>query len=121
MNNNNILELEKSLFKYEYMSNVDYLNSVIDDSYLEVGKSGYKITKKDVIDELSSLDEDRNIIIYNFSCNELSNDIYLVHYFTKKESDNIFRTSIWKKENNNFKILFHQASLYKDEINLIEF
>ena len=47
--------------------------------------------------------------------------IFLVHYFTKKESDNIFRTSIWKKENNNFKILFHQASLYKDEINLIEF
>ena len=118
---NKILELEKSLFKYEYMSDVDYLNNVIDDSYLEVGKSGYKITKSDVIEELSKLDEDRNIIIYNFSCSEISNDIFLVHYFTKKESDNIFRTSIWKKENNNFKILFHQASLYKDEINLIEF
>ena len=118
---NKILELEKSLFKYEYISDVDYLNNVIDDSYLEVGKSGYKITKSDVIEELSKLDEDRNIIIYNFSCSEISNDIFLVHYFTKKESDNIFRTSIWKKENNNFKILFHQASLYKDEINLIEF
>lgn len=119
--NNNILELEKSLFKYEYMSNVDYLNSVIDDNYLEVGKSGYKITKSDVIEELSKLDEDRNIIIYNFSCSEISNDIFLVHYFTKKESDNIFRTSIWKKENNDYKIFFHQATLYKDEINLIEF
>ena len=118
---NKILELEKSLFKYEYMSDVDYLNNVIDDSYLEVGKSGYKITKKDVIDELSSLDEDRNIIIYNFRCNEISNDIYLVHYFTKKDNDNIFRTSIWKKDDGNYKILFHQATLYKDEINLIEF
>ena len=42
---NKILELEKRLFKHEYMSNVDYLKNVIDEKYLEVGKSGRKFNK----------------------------------------------------------------------------
>ena len=37
-----ILELEKSLFKYEYMSNKKYLNDILDDKYEELGKSGKK-------------------------------------------------------------------------------
>ena len=35
---NIILELEKSLFKYEFMSDIEYLNKIIDDKYVEVGK-----------------------------------------------------------------------------------
>lgn len=117
---NEILELEKSLFKYEFMSNINYLNKIIDDNYIEIGKSGKEITKEDVIKYLINLKEDRNIIIYNFKCDKISEDIYLINYITKKEKDNIFRTSIWKKENDEFKILFHQASLYLDEIELKE-
>ena len=37
---NKILELEKSLFKYEYMTDIAYLNEIIDDQYIEVGKLG---------------------------------------------------------------------------------
>ena len=33
-----ILELEKSLFKYEYMSDKEYLKDIIDDRYEELGK-----------------------------------------------------------------------------------
>ena len=116
-----ILELEKSLFKYKFMSNINYLNKIIDDNYIEIGKSGKEITKEDVIKDLINLKEDRNIVIYNFKCNKISEDIYLIHHITKKDIDNIFRTSIWKKENDEFKILFHQASLYLDEIELKEY
>ena len=38
----NILDLEKSLFKYNYMSNIDYLNSIIDD---QVSQAYYLIKK----------------------------------------------------------------------------
>lgn len=116
-----ILKLEKSLFKHEYMSNVDYLKNVIDEKYLEVGKSGRKFNRSDVINDLSVLKEDRQIIIYNFSCEQIDKDTYLVHYITKDGENNIYRTSIWKKEDENLKIIFHQASLYKDEVTLIEF
>lgn len=113
-----ILELEKSLFRYKYMSDVVYLERILDDNYLEVGKSGKRINKGDVINELSNLKEDRDINIYNFTCDEIEKGLYLVHYITKNGDDNIFRTSIWKKEQGSIKMLFHQASLYKDAIEL---
>lgn len=119
--NNKILELEKSLFKYEFISNIEYLNEIIDDKYLEIGKSGIKFNKKDVIKELSILKEDRKIKIYNYTCEKLEENIYLIHYITKSNGDNIYRTSIWKKEEDKVKIIFHQASLYKEDIDLMEY
>ena len=118
--NEKILNLEKSLFKYEYMSNIEYLDSIIDDTYEEIGKSGSIYNKKDVIQELNNLKEDRNIEIYNFKCNKISNNIYLVHYITKSNDKNIYRTSIWREEE-SLKILFHQASEYKENIELEKF
>ena len=41
--NNKILELEKSLFKYEFMSDTTYLDEIIDDKYIELRKSGKKL------------------------------------------------------------------------------
>ena len=78
-----ILELEKSLFKVEYMTNIEYLNDVIADEYLEVGKSGLRFIKQDVVKELSALTEDRNITIYNYDCTRIDENTYLVHYITK--------------------------------------
>lgn len=118
---NKILELEKSLFKYEFMSDIQYLNKIIDDKYIEVGKSGKKFNKKEVINDLSILKEDRKISIYNFTCDEISENAYLIHYITKNNNDIIYRTSIWKKENDGIKIIFHQASLYKEDVDLIQY
>ncbi len=118
--NNRVLELEKSLFKHEYMSDVTYLDEIIDDNFTEVGKSGKKYNKKDVINNLSITKEDRNITIYNFTCEKLSEDIYLIHYITKSNEDNIYRTSIWRKECERVKIVFHQASLYRENVDLTE-
>lgn len=115
-----ILELEKSLFKLEYVSNLDYLNSIIDDSYEEVGKSGLKYNKQDVINELNNLKNDRNITIYNYSCKELSAGVWIIHYITKSNDTNYYRTSIWKKIDEDIKIIFHQASLYNEVIDLIK-
>ena len=121
MNNKIILDKEKSLFKYEYMKDIKYLEELIDDNYKEIGKSGKVFNKEDIIEYLSNLKEDRNITIYNYNCRKISTNIFLVHYITKNNNDNIFRTSIWKKENNKFKIIFHQASLYLEEAELIAY
>lgn len=116
-----ILELEKSLFKVEYMTNIEYLNDVIADEYLEVGKSGLRFIKQDVVKELSALTEDRNITIYNYDCTRIDENTYLVHYITKSGEQNIFRTSIWKQDSERIYIIFHQASLYKEDAKLIKF
>ena len=114
--NTELLKLEKNFFDIKYMKNIEYLNNHIDDEYLEVGKSGFFINKTDVIKELSNLKENRNIDIYNFSQKQIDENTYIAHYITlNKEQEKIYRTSIWKKEE-NFKILFHQASILTDDI-----
>lgn len=111
----NILELEKSLFKYEYMSNKEYLDNIIDDNYKELGKSGILFNKDDVVNYLLSQQRDRDIEMYNFSGEELMPDLWIVHYITLNDNKKIYRTSIWKHN----KIIFHQASEYKDDIDLM--
>lgn len=71
-------EKEESLFKLEYMNNYDYLNNIIDDNYLEIGKNGYFIqtSKNDyyfwekylesVIKKLSKLSEEKEFIYADF-------------------------------------------------------
>ena len=113
-----ILEAEKSLFKWRYMSDVVYLDRIIDDNFVEIGKSGKKLIKKDVIEELSNLGHDRIIDIYNFECIKLNDNVWLAHYITLSEEKKIYRTSIWKNANGNLKILFHQASEFKDDAEL---
>lgn len=111
----NILELEKSLFKYDYMSNKEYLNNIIAENYKELGKSGILFNKDDVVNYLLSQQRDRDIEMYNFSGEELMPDLWLVHYITLSDNKKIYRTSIWKHN----KIIFHQASEYKDDIDLM--
>lgn len=111
----NILELEKSLFKYDYMSNKEYLNNIIADNYKELGKSGILFNKDDVVNYLLSQQRDRDIEMYNFSGEELIPDLWIVHYITLSDNKKIYRTSIWKHN----KIIFHQASEYKDDIDLM--
>ena len=116
-----ILEFEKSLFKYEYMSNKKYLNDIIDDKYEELGKSGKKFYKSDVIAELNNLKTDRNIVIYNYTSEEICKNLWLIHYITLNNGIKIYRTSIWKRTENVIKIIFHQASEYKEDVKLTKF
>jgi len=115
---NKILELEKSLFKVEYMSDYNYLDNIIADNFKECGKSGYLFDKKGTIDFLLSVKEDRKIDIYNFECEEITEESWLVHYITKNDTGElIYRTSIWVMKE-NLKLLYHQASVLKEEIKL---
>lgn len=117
-----ILDLEKNLFKYEYISNPAWLNGVIHDNFVECGKSGLLFNKNDTVKELSSFDSDRKIEIYNFECNKIDSNTYLVHYITKNNDDLIYRTSIWSLDDNGgLKILFHQASIMNAPTELMRF
>jgi hypothetical protein len=114
-----ILELEKSLFKIEYISNKKYLENIIHENFLECGKSGLLYDNEITIDSLLECKEDRNIKIYNFACEQIDNNTYLIHYITRNDNKKYFRTSIWKEED-TLRLYFHQATLLVDEIKLIE-
>jgi len=115
-----ILDLEKSLFKYEHMSDPEWLDRVIHDKFVECGKSGRLFDKKVTVDDLRACEEDRKIEIYNFKCGQIDAKTYLVHYITKNIDDLIYRTSIWV-EDDGLKLLFHQASKLNQNVELVKF
>lgn len=92
-----ILELEKRFFKKEYTSNIAWIQEVVDDGFIECGKSGKFFNKKQTINNLSKLPTDRLIDIYNYDCKKIDNNTYIVYYITKTgEGKNVFRTSLWE-------------------------
>ena len=118
---NTILDLEKNLFKYEYISKKEWLDKVIHECFTECGKSGYLYKKEDTIESLLTCNEDRNIVIYNYTCKQIDEHTWLVHYITTTDETNlIYRTSIWVKED-NLKLIFHQATKYNENITLERF
>lgn len=117
----NILEKEKSLFDLKYMKDIDYLNKTIDDNYLECGKSGLLYNKEYEISNFLKLTKDRQITIYNFECQKIDLNTYIVHYFTNQSNNLYYRTSIWKKIGNELKILYHQATPFNGKVTLHEF
>lgn len=116
-----ILKLEKCFFKKEYMSNIAWMQEVIDDKFIECGKSGKFFNKEQTINDLSKLESDRLIDIYNYDCQKVGDNIYLVHYVTKTDDgQNVFRTSLWV-DKDGLKLYFHQASLLTQDISLVKF
>ena len=115
-----ILTLEKNLFKLEYISNKEWLEKTIDDKFIECGKSGYLFHKKDTIESLLECTEDRPITIYNYEYQQIDEKTYLIHYITKSQDKIYYRTSIWTMDS-NLKLLYHQATEFKENLTLIEY
>lgn len=102
------------------MQDKNFLNEVIDDKFIEFGKSGYFFSKFYTIKSLQECIEDRKIKIYNYECEQIDTNTYLIHYITKSYDKFIYRTSIWIMKD-NLKLLFHQASMLNEELELKEY
>lgn len=104
-----LLELEKAFFKRQYISDPGWLNATLHADFTECGKSGILSGKKEVMEGLLSCTTDRNIVIYNFSCEQIVDNCWMVHYVTESEGERYYRTSIWSR-GEQFQLRFHQAS-----------
>ena len=107
---NKLYELETSLFKNKYLKDIDYLEKIFHNDFMEYGKSGLIYRKKDTIDSLFGLD-DRDIKIIDFSSEKIDENTYIVHYISIHSGDNkVLRTSIWKDDGLGLQLFFHQGT-----------
>lgn len=117
---NKLLELEKQFFQIKYISNKKWLEEILHEHFIECGKSGYLYDKKDTINALLDCQKNREIVIYNYSCEAIDSNSWIVHYVTKTEHHAYYRTSIWVKTD-ILQLRFHQATIYKEQKEWIEF
>lgn len=104
-----LFKLEKAFFKRSYFSDPEWLDAILHADFVECGKSGILYGKEKVMEGLLACTTDRDIVIYNFSCEEIVENCWIVHYITESEGERYYRTSIWSRRE-RLQLRFHQAS-----------
>ncbi|CDG89955.1 DUF4440 domain-containing protein [Xenorhabdus bovienii] len=110
--------LEISLHK-EKRKNIDWLNTILHDDFLEIAKSGYVYSKKIVIDELTTeFKMVSPIFSQDFNIKWLDENIALITYqsYEINKSDHPFnkalRSSIWQLSvSGTWQLRFHQGTI----------
>lgn len=112
-----LLRLEKDFFKLSCISDRNWLENIIHDSFTECGKSGLLFDKQQTVQDLLNCTADRNIDIYNFECSAVDEKTWIVHYITCSDGRQYYRTSLWVMED-TLRLYFHQASELNMKIDL---
>ena len=106
--------LEEKLLDPKFRKSAEELIHIIDKDFIEIGSSGKIYNREDVIAALKA-EAPVNISIKNFRIKILSDDIVMALYTTV--NNNISgagsiseRSSVWKKREGVWHILFHQGT-----------
>ncbi|SRR3989339_31132 len=113
-----IYGFEISLLKPRIRSSVKELDLLLADDFKEFGSSGNIYTKKMVLKRLPK-DSQRfpaQFIVSDFEIKELATTIILTTFKTDKilpDKKHVFalRASLWRKNNENWQIIFHQGTV----------
>ncbi|MEO6078125.1 MAG: DUF4440 domain-containing protein [Candidatus Andersenbacteria bacterium] len=107
--------LEIELLRPEILKSTKRLAELISDDFLEFGASGNRYGKKDILETLPSLDEVKYDAT-NMEMRELANNTILLTYSLTEETVKTgsmrysLRCSIWKNDNGNWQMIFHQGT-----------
>ena len=108
-----IYHLEELLLQPETRKSLVKLNELLADDFREFGSSGMIFSKNDILKNLA-LETSTQFAILEFKIEELSPDIVLSTYKASKKTDKeisfSLRSSIWKKLENKWQMVFHQGT-----------
>jgi hypothetical protein len=82
--------------------------------FWEVGASGRRYSREYVIDSLEKRYKNLGYetwYIEDFQCQEIARDNYLVTYTLFQDKRQSRRSTIWRRYENDWKIVFHQGTL----------
>jgi hypothetical protein len=105
-----IKENELKLLEKDVRNNKDELKKLIARDFVEYCSSGVISTFDKMINDLAKENKDIKYKIIKMDTKRLSEEIVLVLYTIKMENGISNRSSIWKNEENSWKIIFHQGT-----------
>ena len=110
-----LLQLEMRLLQSEVRHSPAELSRLLADEFIEIGSSGHIYDKKSIIEALIA-ENGIHFSISEFRARLLAPEIVLVNYkvtaSSPKEGSAVksLRSSIWKKSNGSWKMVFHQGT-----------
>ena len=111
-----IKQLELKLLQTDLRANPALINDLISGDFEEISGNGQMNSRNDVINWLLQKDNNIQWALTNFRIKVLTDEVILVIYIAKKLNDpnstskGSIRFSLWKQQDQNWKMIFHQAS-----------
>ena len=107
-----ILQYEEDFFSAEFCNSIDNIENRLCLDFYEYGKSGEIHRRDDIINFLLNMKKNRDIGIHNFSVTVLNENVLIAHYVSHEKVTNQYalRTSIWMKEEELWRMFFHQGT-----------
>lgn len=90
------------------------IENLLDENFWEVGASGKKYDREIVLKVLLERAQKKNREIWaseNFQCTLLAENIYLLTYTNYQGERKAERSSIWKKFDSGYKLIYHQGTI----------
>jgi hypothetical protein len=120
-------KLQNLLFDYEQkLSNLEChrkmkdLEDIIGQEFMEYGQSGRIYSREEAIEQLCC-EKDTRVDIQYFTLKCLNRNVALVHYIALRKNktngeilSRSLRTSVWSRENESWKLHFHQGTEVRD-------
>ena len=103
-------KLEERFLIPEMRASPNALAELIADEFTEIGSSGRKFSRQEVVEVLKHEKAGKRSI-EEFQSFPLSSDIVLVVYRVIHENKVSLRSSIWKSFDGQWKIVFHQGTV----------
>jgi hypothetical protein len=91
--------------------------SMVDADFWEVGASGRRYTRKyilEVLENRARTPEEDLWETTDFRCQELALDLYLLTYTLRQGERITRRTTIWRRVDADWKIVFHQGTIVEE-------
>ncbi|SFE09231.1 DUF4440 domain-containing protein [Nitrosomonas sp. Nm166] len=111
-----IKQLELKLLQTDLTANPTLMDDLIAGDFEEISSNGRVNSRNDVVNWLLQKNNNIQWVLTNFRIKVLTDDVVLVIYIAKilngpnSASKGSIRSSIWKCRDQNWKIIFHQAS-----------
>ncbi len=105
--------LERGLLEPSVRSSAQALEALLADEFVEFGSSGRVWTRQEIIADL--LEQPTSIIeIDSVESRHIGEETVLITYRTRRagetDANEAIRSSIWQRQGNNWKIIFHQGT-----------
>jgi len=112
-----LIKLETKLHSHSVRGSKEKLELLLADDYIEIGVSGKLYDKKETIIMLTT-SEPHEIKATDFYLSELSAEMMQLIYRTEHRKNsqvirNTIRSSLWKNNGINWRIIFHQGTIEK--------
>jgi hypothetical protein len=105
-----LLCLELRLIDPDFRRDRARVATLLAEDFREFGSSGHEWSRERILDLLATETAQPAPSVRDFACQLLTPDLALVTYLTERTAQTTLRSSLWRRDEAGWKVVFHQGT-----------